>query len=287
MQAPPTVKRWIAIANDVRIETNHDNVVIVAAGVAFYAVLALLPGLFIAVSLYGLFTDLDNAERQIESLLEVLPQSTTMVVEQQIRSVAVSSHTHLSLGFVVSMAALAWTVSNLTRALVKSVKIAYDQETEQSVLENRFVAIGLTLGTLVALIAALAIIAAAPIFLQRLDPTNAIVTFGNLRWLLIGIGFFAGVTLLYRYAPPNRPSWATAFPGAILATLMWIVTSLGFSLYVASFGNYNETYGTLGAAVILLLWFWFSALAVLLGAELNEAIILRPRRATSEVTDSG
>ena len=261
--------------------------VIVAAGVAFYAVLALLPGLFIAVSLYGLFTDLDNAERQIEALLEVLPQSTTMVVEQQIRSVAVSSHTHLSLGFVVSMAALAWTVSNLTRALVKAVKIAYDQETEQSVLENRFVAIGLTLGTLVALIASLAIIAAAPIFLQRLDPTNAIVTFGNLRWLLIGIGFFAGVTLHYRYAPPNRPNWATAFPGAILATLMWIVTSLGFSLYVASFGNYNETYGTLGAAVILLLWFWFSALAVLLGAELNEAIILRPRRATSEVTDSG
>jgi len=286
MRIPPGIKNWYAIANDVRIESKNDNVVIVAAGVAFYAVLALLPGLFISVSLYGLFTDLATAERQIEALLEVLPQATMVFVEQQMRAVAVSSHTQLSIGFVASIAALAWTVSNLARALVIAVKIAYDQETERSILENRFVAIGLTFGTLIALIVALAVIAAAPILLGRLDPTNAIVTFSNLRWLLIGVTVFGGIGLLYRYAPPRRPRWRSVVPGTVLATLMWVATSLGFSIYVSSFGSYNETYGTLGAGVILLLWFWFSALAIVLGAELNEAIYVSATR-SSRAVDSG
>jgi len=275
MQLPPKVKEWLSIANDVRIEADHDNVVIVAAGVAFYAVLALLPGLFISVSVYGLFTDLATAERQIEALLEVLPQATMVFVEQQMRAVADSSHAGLSIGFVASIAALAWTVSNLTRALVRSVKIAYDQEEERSILENRAVAIGLTFATLTILIISLAIIAAAPILLGRLDPTNAIVTFGNLRWVLIGVGVFGGICLLYRYAPPQRPSWRSVIPGTVLATVMWVVTSLGFSIYVSSFGSYNETYGTLGAGVVLLLWFWFSALSIVIGAELNEALMKR------------
>ncbi|MGI9528432.1 MAG: YihY/virulence factor BrkB family protein [Acidimicrobiia bacterium] len=286
MQLHPKVKEWLSIANDVRIESDHDNVVIVAAGVAFYAVLALLPGLFISVSLYGLFTDLATAERQIEALLEVLPQATMVFVEQQMRAVADSSHAGLSIGFVASIAALAWTVSNLTRALVRAVKIAYDQETERSILENRAVAIALTFATLIILIVSLAIIAAAPILLGRLDPTNAIVTFGNLRWLLIGIGVFGGITLLYRYAPPRRPSWPSVIPGTVLATIMWVVTSLGFSIYVSSFGSYNETYGTLGAGVVLLLWFWFSALSIVLGAELNAALLVRSAE-HSATADSG
>ena len=286
MQLPRNVKRWVSIANDVRIEADHDNAVIVAAGVAFYAVLALLPGLFISVSLYGLFTDIATAERQIESLLEVLPQATMIFVEQQMRAVADSSHAGLSIGFVASIAALAWTVSNLTRALVRAVKIAYDQETERSILENRAVAIGLTLATLIILIVSLSIIAAAPILLGRLDPTHAVVTFGNLRWLMIGIGFFGGISLLYRYAPPRRPSWRSVIPGTILATVMWVVTSLGFSIYVSSFGNYNETYGTLGAGVVLLLWFWFTALSIVLGAELNEALLLESAD-VSDAADAG
>lgn len=286
MKLPPKLKDWLSIANDVRIESDHDNAVIVAAGVAFYAVLALLPGLFISVSIYGLFTDLATAERQIEALLEVLPQSSMVFVEQQMRAVADSSHARLSIGFFASVAALAWTVSNLTRALVRAVKIAYDQETERSILENRAVAIGLTFATLIVLIVSLAIIAAAPIVFGRLDPTNAIVTFGNLRWLLIGAVVFAGIGLLYRYAPPRRPSWRSVVPGTVLATLMWVVTSLGFSIYVSSFGSYNETYGTLGAGVVLLLWFWFSALAIVIGAEFNEALLLRSA-GTSGVTDSG
>lgn len=255
----------------------HDNVVIIAAGVAFYAVLAILPAMFIALSIYGLFTDLEQAERQIDSLLEVLPGSTMATLDAQMRSIAAESHATLSFGFVASLAALMWTVSNATRAIVRAIKIAYDQETEVSILENRVVAIALSFGVILGTIAALSIIAAVPVFLQRIDPTDAIVTFGNLRWLLIGVGVFFGIALLYRFAPPKRPSGLRqTLPGAALATALWIVSSIGFSIYVSSFGNYNETYGALGVAVVLLLWFWFTSLAVILGAEFNEALILGP-----------
>jgi membrane protein len=272
------LRYWLAIAQDVRIESRHDNVVIIAAGVAFYAVLAILPALFIALSFYGLFTDLEQAERQIDSLLEVLPGSTMAMLDGQMRAIAAESHATLSTSFMASLAALVWTVSNATRALVRAIKIAYDQETETSILENRIVAIALTFGVIIGAIAALSIIAAVPILLDRLDPTDAIVTFGNLRWLLVGIGVFFGFSYLYRYAPPQRPArLRDGFPGAALATVLWTACSIGFSIYVSSFGNYNETYGTLGSAVVLLLWFWLTSLSVILGAELNEALVRRPR----------
>ena len=271
---PSWLDRPARIFNEMRIELRQDNIVLVAAGVAFYAVLAVLPALFIAVSLYGLFTDLAEAERQIQSMLEVLPGSTASILETQMRSIARASETNLSIGFAISLLAFAWTVSNATRAVVRGVKIAYDQEDGRSILERRDVAIGVTVAVIVTTLIALAIIAAVPVWLQRFDPTDAIVTFGNFRWILVGLGFAAIASLLYRYAPPARPDgWRSVLPGTVVATAVWTVTSIGFSLYVSSFGRYNETYGTLGAAVVLLLWFWFTALAILIGAELNEAVI--------------
>jgi membrane protein len=277
MEIPRPLRYPVAIANDVRVESKHDNVVIVAAGVAFYAVLALLPALFVSLSLYGLFTDIDEAERQIDSLLEVFPASAGIALDTQMRAIAAASHANLSLGFVASTIALLWTVSNATRALIRAVKIAYDQEEDTSPLEKRVAAIAITGGVIVAMVVALALIAAVPVWLRRFDPTHAIVTFGNFRWLAIGAGVAMGVGLLYRYAPPSRPDgWRSVVPGVIFATVTWTAASIGFSIYVSSFANYNETYGTLGAAVILLLWFWFTSLAVILGAEVNEALALRP-----------
>lgn len=279
-----TLARWARVFKVMRVETHQDNIVLVAAGVAFYAVLAVLPALVIAVSLYGLFTDLAEAERQIESILDVLPGSAAGIVATQMRSIARASEMHLTVGFVVSLLAFAWTVSNATRAIVRGVKIAYDQEDGRSVLERRAVAVGVTVAVIIVTVIGLAIIAAVPVWLRRFDPTDAVVTFGNFRWILVGIGFATIAGLLYRYAPPERPDgWHSVAPGMAVATAVWTVTSIGFSLYVSSFGRYNETYGTLGAAVVLLLWFWFTALAILIGAELNEALA-RERPSTPDGT---
>lgn len=272
---PSWIDRGRRIFRHIRAETRSDNIVLVAAGVAFYAVLAVLPALVIAVSLYGLFTNLDEAERQIEAVLQVMPGSASQIIENQMRSIARTSQASLSVGFIVSLALFAWTVSNATRAIVRGVKIAYDQEEQRSILETRAVVIAVTIVGIVAMLMALAIVAAVPIWLRRFDPTHAIVTFGNFRWVLVG-GLFALLAgLLYRYAPPQRPrTWRDVVPGTLAATVIWTVASIGFSIYVSSLGRYNETYGTLGAAVVLLLWFWFTSIAILIGAELNEALVL-------------
>lgn len=267
--------RWPAIVREIRVESRHDHVTIVAAGIAFFAVLAVLPALFVALALYGLFTEPGEAERQIEAMLEVFPGSAAEIIGIQMRSIAGVSFASLSFGFLVSLALFVWTVSNATRAVVRGVKIAYDQERERSILEHRAVAVGVTVSAIVITLIALAVIAAVPVWLQRFDPTNAVVTFGNFRWVLVGAGFALVSGLLYRFAPPNRPdSWRSIVPGTVFATTMWTFTSIGFSIYVSSFGRYSETYGTLGGAVVLLLWFWFTFLAILIGAELNEALIL-------------
>jgi membrane protein len=278
----PSLSSWSEkprrIFRRVRSETQRDNIVLVAAGVSFYAVLATIPALVIAVSLYGLFTDVDEAERQIEAVLKVLPGSGAQIVETQMRSIARTSPASLSIGFAVSLGAFAWTVSNATRAIVRGVKIAYDQENEKSLLERRDVALLATVVAIVALLAALAVVAAVPIWLQRFDPTDAIVTFGNFRWVLVGAVFALVAGVLYRYAPPQPPrGLGNVVPGILVATAIWTVVSIGFSIYVSSFGRYNDVYGTLGAAVVLLLWFWFTSIAILLGAELNESLVLDRR----------
>ncbi|MGB5655160.1 MAG: YihY/virulence factor BrkB family protein, partial [Acidimicrobiia bacterium] len=235
----PNIPHWLGpprrLFRHIRDESRRDNIVLVAAGVAFYAVLAIIPALVIAVSLYGLFTDSDEAERQIEAVLEVLPGSSSQIVETQMRSIAGTSPASLSIGFVVSLVAFAWTVSNATRAIVRGVKIAYDQEDEQSLLERRDIALGATIVGIVSMLAALALVAAVPIWLQRFDPTDAIVTFGNFRWVLVGAMFALLAGLLYRYAPPQRPKgWSDVLPGTLAATLIWTVASIGFSIYVSS-----------------------------------------------------
>ncbi len=269
-------RHWLAVANDVRVEARRDHVVIIAAGVAFYAVLALLPAMFIVVTLYGLFTNASDAERQIDGILSMLPDDAAGIVATQLSSIASGSRAGLSVGFAMSIAAFLWTVSNATRAMIGAVKIAYDQEDHRSPLESRPVALAITLLVIGGGVLVLAVIAVVPLVLQRFDPTDAIVTIANIRWFVIGVGTVGVLSVLYRYAPPIRPDgWKDVLPGALLGTILWLVASVGFSIYVSSYGSYNATYGALGGAVVLLLWFWITSLSVIIGAEFNDAIVGR------------
>ncbi len=275
---------WREIARELRRKIRRDHTTILAAGVSFYSVLGILPALIIAVSVYGIFTSLAEAERQIDAILDVLPESAAKPLESQLRPIADLSHAPLTLGLVASVIGLFWTASNAVRALVRAVVIAYDQGHLRSRLEGRLTAMGLTGATVAGGLVALAVIAALPVWLGRLDPSHALVTFGHLRWLLVAGAMATVSLLLYRYAPQQPPPLARrALPGVAVATVLWSVASLGFSMYVGSFGKYNATYGVLGGAVVLLLWFWLTAVAVILGAQLNR--VLDVRRGDAELVD--
>jgi membrane protein len=285
------ILRWLdgtkKILQEMRSEARRDNVGLVAAGVSFYSTLAVLPALVIAVSLYGSFTDVEEAERQIKAVLDVLPDSAARIIDTQMLTIVTASQPSISIGFALSMVVFAWTVSNATRAIVRGVMIAYDQEEGRSILERRDVAVSVTVVGIVFMLIALALIAAVPVWHRSIDPTHAFVTFGNFRWVLVAALFAVLSGLLYRFAPPQRhPYWRAVVPGTVTATALWTVASIGFSVYVSSFGRYNQTYGTFGAAVVVLLWFWFNSLAILIGAELNQVIDMRRIRRSALAEDS-
>ena len=266
MSAGMNATQWLRALQKLQAE----GTTLIAAGVAFFAALAVIPAMAIAVSMYGIFTSPSEAESHVDALLGVMPETTARALEAQINPIADFSHFHLSLSLIVSVAALLWTVSNATRALVRAVVIASGQRHLRSPLETRLASIGLTVVVVVIVTAAVALIAAVPIWLRAIDRTGAVVTFENLRWALIVVLFGGGIGLLYRAAPAIRPeSWRAVLPGTAIATGLWLAISLGFSYYVSAFGRYNQTYGALGAGAVLLLWFWLSSLVVILGAQIN------------------
>ena len=258
------------LLTSLRDKIRSDGSSLVAAGVAFYGALATIPGLILLVSFYGIFTDTAQAERHVDLLLDVLPATTVRALEAQIHPLADFSHFHLSLGLLVSVAAILWTVSNAARAIVRAVVIAYGQAGRKSRFEARLVSIGVALGFIVLGTLALGLIAAIPAWLTVFDPDHALVNFANLRWGLIAAVAVVGTTALYRLAPPDRPpTWRAVLPGSLIATALWLAVSLGFSLYVSNVARYNATYGGLASGAVLLLWFWLTAAIIILGAQLN------------------
>lgn len=249
---------------------NDDSSTLIAAGVAFFAALAVIPAMAITVSIYGIFTSPEQAKHHVDALLEVLPESSVRLLEAQIQPVADFHNFHLSIGLVISILALLWTASNATRALVRAIAIAYGQRDQRSPLERRGSSLAVTLGAITITAGAVAVIAAIPVWFEMLDPDHVILTFGNLRWALIGLMVAAGLAVLYWRAPADRPgTWREILPGVLIATALWMAISLGFAAYVGSFGRYSETYGPLAGGAILLVWMWLSTVTVIVGAQIN------------------
>jgi membrane protein len=265
---------WRDVARGLPGEISSDNVAIVSAGIAFFAMLSVVPMLIVLVSVYGLITDPADAESQVGRLLEVLPESTTRALSTQMRPIAGYSGLGLSLGVAASGLALLWTASNGIRALMRGVAIAYESQPRRNWVKGRALSLSLTLSILVAAIVTLGVIAVLPVILDAigLGASTRIVVLG-VRWPILLVGAVLALSLLYRHAPARAaPPWRWVLPGATLATGVWLAASFGFAIYVERFGSYNETYGVLGVAVVLMLWLFMSSFCVLLGAELNDLL---------------
>lgn len=262
---------WRQVVRRAWRETKADGVPLLAAGVAFYCFLALFPALIAAISVYGLLADPQQVEEQIRGLSEALPQESATLIAEQMREISRASDGALGLGLVVSVLGALFTASGGVANLIKAINLAYDEKETRNVLRLRGLALLLTLGAIVFMVVAVGLVAVLPAVLDDLgldEATQSVV--GVLRW--VGLLVFVAVALavLYRYAPDRddpRLSWVTL--GAAVATVLWILGSVGFSLYVSNFGSYGRTYGALAGVVVLLLWLFLTALVVLLGAEIN------------------
>jgi membrane protein len=250
---------------------NRDNIPQVAGGVAFFALLAVFPGIGVFVSLYGLFSDVDTAQAQLSLLQGVLPEAALQLVGDQMLRLAAARHTGLGVAFVVSLVVSLWSANAGMKALIVGLNVAFEEREKRSLIRLNLLSLSFTVGMLVFLLASIGAIVEAPLALAFLGRQN--LALSVLRWPMLLLAAMAGLALLYRFGPSrNHEQWRWVSWGSVAAALLWLVASLLFSFYVAHFGSYDRTYGSLGAAVGFMTWIWISTITVLFGAELNSEI---------------
>jgi membrane protein len=262
---------WRDILWRVWAQIGEDNISILAAGVAFYSMLAVFPAITAFVSLYGLVADPGQVQDQFASLKGYITDDAWRIINDQLTAVASARAGSLSIGAVVGLAIALWSAGAGVRALMIALNNAYHQHERRSVVVFYLTAFLFTIGIVALGILSLGVIVAVPLVLGLIDlgPIAGILI-KLLPWLVLAGFMTVALGALYRYgASRAQPKTRWVSWGALVATLLWIAASVLFSIYVSNFASYNETYGTLGAVVALLMWLWISAFIVLLGAELN------------------
>lgn len=265
--------RWLASPVLLRVKDRirKDRLSIIAAGVAFYALLALFPALIAMVALYGLFFDARQVEAHVASLTGMLPQEAADLLLKQLRELTQTSTGALGFGAAIGLLMALWSASAGVRTLMEALNVAYGEEERRGFVAFYGTAIFLTLAAIVGAILAIATVIAVPIVVKFLGLGSLVETLISLaRWPILVVAMLVGLAVLYRFGPSRAAAkWRWASPGALAATGLWLVGSALFSLYVSNFASYNETYGSVGAVVILLTWFLLTSYAVLIGAEVN------------------
>lgn len=264
-------KGWWQITRRSLKEVGNDHLTLIAKGVAYSWFLAVFPGLIAAISIYGLVTNPADVQSQVSNLSSSMPDAAQHLLTTQMRSLANTSGSALSISLIISIAIALWSASAGMAGLVEALNIAYDEDENRSFVVKRGLAILLTIGFLVFIAVAIALIGIFPFLTSLLG--HSIIVRILLQIARIVVLLAAGVIalgLLYRVGPDrDAPAVKWLSLGSIVATVVWVVASIAFSFYVNNFGSYAKTYGALAGVVVLLLWFWITALVVLVGAEIN------------------
>lgn len=268
-QIPP--RGWWQVLRRAFGESKADNVPMLAGGVAFFGFLALFPSLIAAITLYGLVADPATVAQQVDSFAAALPREAQPIIRDQLGAVTSASRGSLGVGLVLSLLAALWSASSGTSNLVQAVNIAYDEEETRGFLKLRGTALALTLGAIVFVLLALVLVALVPLVLDMLQlGTVGTVIAQVVRWGALLAVVVVGLAVVYRFAPDRAdPRFRWTSTGALVAAVLWIAGSIGFSLYVNNFGSYNKTYGALAGVIVLMLWLFLTSYVVLLGAEIN------------------
>ena len=266
-----TPREYAQIAARTFVQINRDNVPVVAAGVAFFALLSMFPMISAMLSIYGYFADLSDVQRMANFLRPLMPEAAWSIVSDQIAAVVSAPDSELSLRIFLSLVFALYTAGAGIRAILRAMNVAYGEDEKRNIVVFYLTGIGMTVGLFLFVYLSLLVIVGIPAAFTffHLDRTASVIG-GTLPWIIL-IGAFAfGAGVIYRFGPSRRPArkrWVT--PGVIFTTLSWLAISYGFSFFVRTFGRYEATYGGLSAVIVLLLWFWLSAMTVIIGAELN------------------
>ncbi len=270
---------WKDVAFRLKDEIAADRVGLIAAGVAFYGLLALFPAIAALIAISGLLVEPNDIVDQLSSLSGVMPEEVISIITNQATAIAGSREGGLGLAAAFGILVALYSASKGMASLIQGINVAYDEEEERGFMKLKLVTFGLTIFLVVGVLIALLSTLGLPALLAFIDrgPMIEIILTGGLWLGLVALTIF-GLSVLYRYAPSrDAAEWKWASVGAIVGCLMWVVASAGFAFYVNNFGSYNESFGTLAGVIVLLMWFWISGFIILLGAELNAELEAQTR----------
>ncbi|EHD13325.1 hypothetical protein CIN_15170 [Commensalibacter intestini A911] len=262
---------------------------LVAAGCAFYSTLSLFPTISSLISIYGLVFDPQTVEPQLQFLQHFLPPSVYNFLQQMIHNIIDQTDSTLTIQLAVSIVLAIWASAVGTKGLITGLNVAYDTKEARNFFKFQLLAVALTFFAILGMSLTLAIVVALPAIIKLLPlqvfydimnyfPSlddyfpvlNIARTISNVIVLIFVVWSF---TLFYRFGPSRKlVFWRWIFPGAILSTVLWLLSAFGFSFYVAHLANFTSTYGPLGTIAAIMMWFWVSCYVVLLGAQFNSKI---------------
>jgi membrane protein len=262
---------WKDILKRTYSEISDDRLLAVAAGVTFYALLAVFPTISAFVSLYGLVADRATLAEHISLLEGIVPAGGVEIIGEQLGRLTAGEGTALGFAFFFSLGLALWSANAGVKALFDALNVIYDETEKRSFFRLNLTSLTFTAGALVLLLlglVAVAVVPAAIAILGLQSLAERLLAF--LRWPALFVVATFALSLLYRFGPSRSDAlWRWLTPGSVIAAALWMTASLLFSWYAANFGSYNETYGTLGAAVGFMTWIWLSTAVILVGAELN------------------
>jgi membrane protein len=262
---------WFAIVKRVGTAVYQQNLVVIAAGLAFLTLLSLFPMMMAIVSVYGLIADPQTVEQQLDFLARILPYDARMVIQDRLYEIVTSSSRSLGLGVAVSILASLWAASKAVTYFFMSLNVAYGERETRNPIKLKATAVVFTVGFVAFVVVSLGMVAVLPALAGLFGLGAVVETFIRFgRWPLLALAIMVGLAALYRFGPNRRAArWRWVSPGAVIATLGWLVLSALFSIYVSNFGSFNEVYGSLGTAVVLMLWLFLTCFLVLIGAQIN------------------
>lgn len=272
-QAPSEIglRGWKDILIRVKEEISEDRVLAIAAGIAFFALLAIFPAIAAFVSLYGLFADPAAVGEHLDTLSGVIPGGGMDIIREQLTRVASQGQGKLGLTFLISLGLSLWSANGGTKALFDALNVVYEEREKRGFFKLTAISLLFTLGGIAFLLLAIGatiIIPLALSFVGMGGVAEMLLRIG--RWPLLLVVIALGISLIYRFGPSReKAQWRWLTWGSAFAAVVWLAASMLFSWYAANFGSYNETYGSLGAVIGFATWIWLSAIVVLIGAEIN------------------
>jgi membrane protein len=274
---------WWSILKRVYADLDNKNISVLAAGIAFYAMLSIFPALAVVIAVYGMLANPATVQHLTGALHGIVPGEAHKLITDYLQALISSNHSRLGIGLVIGFLVALWSAQYGSATLMESLNVIYGEQEKRGALRFYLISFALTLAAMVFAVIAVTLIAAVPAMMQLLRLSEKAKIIGALApWPILLVFVAVGLAAVYRFAPCRRePQWRWVSWGSVGATILWITASAAFSFYVAKFNSYEKAFGSLGAVFVLLTWLYLSAYAVLLGACLNAEMERQVAKATT------